>query len=69
MSDIKIELNEGEYVYNFSEKTGVQTVTRNGEVWTDETGNNFLLAMATEVDRLRLDVEVLESELENWVTD
>ncbi len=67
MSDIKIELNEGKYVYTFSEKTGVQTVTRNCEVWANETGNNLLLAMAMKIEDLEDKIRNLREELDtHW---
>ncbi len=57
MDNIVIELEDGKYVYTFSDKTGAQTVTRNGEVWSNETGNNFLLAMAMKIEELEAKVD------------
>ena len=51
MSDkIVIELDEGKYEYVF--ENGVQTIKRHGEAWRNETGDNFILAMAMRIEEL-----------------
>jgi len=52
---MKIELENGKYTYMFDENTGVQEVLRYGEPWRGKelTGDNFILAMAHEIQRLR----------------
>lgn len=57
MNNIIIELEDGKYFYTFDSKTGAQTVTRNGEVWSNETGNNFLLSMAMKIEELEGRIE------------
>ena len=65
MGNIVIELEDGKYVYTFSNKTGAQIVTRNGEVWSNETGNNFLLAMAMKIEELSSTINFYEDVLED----
>ena len=64
MDNIVIELEEGKYVYTFISKAGTQTVTRNGEIWRDETGNNLLLAMAMKIEELEDKISDLQEELD-----
>ena len=49
---VKIELHQGKYIYEFDEASGKQEVYRHGELWRDETGNGFLLAMAQRIEEL-----------------
>jgi hypothetical protein len=49
---LKIDLENGKYTYVFDESTGRQEVYRHGELWQDETGNGFLLAMAQRIESL-----------------
>ena len=56
MSDnIVIELEDGKYVYTF--ENGMQIITRHGETWRNETGDNFLLAMAQRIQDLEFKLE------------
>ena len=64
MDNIIIELEDGKYFYTFDGKTGTQTVTRNGEVWSNETGNNLLLAMAMKIEELEGKISDLQEELD-----
>ena len=65
MDNIIIELEDGKYSYTFDSKTGTQTVTRNGEVWSNETGNNFLLAMAMKIEELSSTINFYEDVLKD----
>lgn len=49
--EISIQLQEGKYHYLF--QNGKQTITRHGEFWRDETGDNLLLAMAQTIEDYR----------------
>ena len=49
---MKIELQQGKYIYEFNETSGRQEIYRHGELWRDETGNGFLLAMAQKIEEL-----------------
>lgn len=56
---MKIELQQGKYMYLFDEVIGSSTAFRNGKIWRDTTGDKLLLAMAQEIIDLRekLDIE------------
>ena len=58
---INIKL-EDKYEYIFD--NGSQLIKRNGEPWRDETGDNFILAMAMRIeeleDELGIAVEAVE---------
>ena len=56
---MKIELQQGKYMYLFDEVIGSSTAFRNGKIWRDTTGDKLLLAMAQEIVDLRekLDIE------------
>ena len=49
---MKIELQQGKYIYKFDENSGRQEIYRHGELWRDETGDGFLLAMAQKIEEL-----------------
>lgn len=49
--NMKHKLGEGKYVYKF--EGGRQITTRNGQQWRDDTGDNLILAMATEIQELK----------------
>lgn len=50
---MKIELQQGKYMYLFDEVIGSSTAFRNGKIWRDTTGDKLLLAMAQEIVDLR----------------
>ena len=51
MSDkIEISLEDGKYLYTYRE--GIQIVERYREPWRNETGDNFILAMARRIQDL-----------------
>lgn len=52
---IVIKLNNSKYEYTFDK--GTQTIKRNGEEWRNETGDNFLLALAQRVNDLEWELE------------
>lgn len=43
----------GEYTYIFDEQTGNQEIYRNGQLWRNETGDNFILSMAQHIEALQ----------------
>lgn len=47
---INIKLNNGEYEYTFEDSE--QLIKRNGLEWRNETGDNFILAMAMRIEEL-----------------
>lgn len=53
---INIKLNNGEYEYTFTER-GEQQVKRNGLDWRNETGDNFILALAMRIEELEWQLE------------
>ena len=50
---MKIELQQGKYMYLFDEVIGSSTAFRNGKIWRDTTGDKLLLVMAQEIVDLR----------------
>ncbi|AKO61080.1 hypothetical protein AXI76_gp179 [Pseudoalteromonas phage H101] len=62
---MKIELENGKYTYVFEESTGRQEVYRHGELWQDETGNGFLLAMAQRIESLEDELYMVEGFMES----
>lgn len=54
---IEIILESGKYHYTYKE--GRQYITRYGEPWRTETGDNFLLAMAERISYLENSVKAL----------
>ncbi len=52
---IVIKLGDGKYLYTF--ENGMQSITRHGETWRNETGDNFLLAMAQRIQDLEFKLE------------
>ena len=59
---MKIELADGKYTYYFD--NGKQWATRYGEPWRDFVGDNFVYAMACEIERLKAENEDLKYDLE-----
>ena len=48
---MRIILENGKYEYIL--KDGKQHILRHGQKWRDETGDNLILAMAHEIQRLK----------------
>ena len=70
MENFTIELDKYTYEYN----DGKQAIFRNGELWREETGDNFILAMAMRIKELDKQVDDLEEEVcqleeEKWGDD
>lgn len=55
---MKVELENGKYLYIFDEVIGSSTVLRNGVIWKDTTGDGFLLAMAQRINELEEELDV-----------
>ena len=49
---MRIELQQGKYIYEFDEASGKQEIYRHGELWRHETGDGFLLALAQRIEEL-----------------
>lgn len=60
---MRFDLNNGKYTYIFED--GNQSALRYGEPWRDLVGDNLILAMAQEIERLRERV----SELGEYLAD
>lgn len=58
MENFDIELGEYHYYY----KDGKQEITRNDNPWRDETGDNFILAMAMRIQELEDELMWAEEE-------
>jgi hypothetical protein len=50
---MKVDIDNGHYTVAFDEQAGRLSALRYGQEWRDCTGDNLLLLMAMEVDRLR----------------
>ncbi len=59
MENFTIHLDKYTYEYN----DGKQAIFRNGELWREETGDNFILAMAMRIKELQKQVDDLEEEV------
>ena len=55
---MKVELENGKYLYIFDEVIGSSTVFRNGAIWKDTTGDKLLLAMAQRINELEDELDV-----------
>jgi hypothetical protein len=47
-----LKLQGGKYTYVFDENNSNQEIYRNGLLWRNETGDNFILAMAQRIEEL-----------------
>jgi len=55
---MKVELENGKYLYIFDEVIGSSTVFLNGAIWKDTTGDELLLAMAQRINELEEELDV-----------
>lgn len=54
---MKVELENGKYLYIFDEVIGSSTVFHNGKIWKDTTGDELLLAMAQRINELEEELD------------
>lgn len=52
-----MEIPLGEYHYTLT-KEGKQLITRHGESWRDETGDNLIYAMAQKINNLEQELDL-----------
>ena len=64
---IVIKLEDGKYVYTF--ENGMQIITRHGEDFRNETGDNFLLAMAQHIQDLENELGIATEAIEQCGVD
>lgn len=57
---MRIELEDCGYTIIFNEKNGTFRADRHGEPWRDLTGDNMVLCMAQEIERLREKLKKVE---------
>ena len=55
---MKVELENGKYLYIFDEIIGSSTAFRDGKIWKDTTGDKLLLAMAQRINELEEELDV-----------
>ena len=55
---MKVELENGKYLYIFDEVIGSSTAFRNGKIWKDTTGDKLLLAMAQRINELEEELDI-----------
>lgn len=55
---MKVELENGKYLYIFDEVIGSSTVFLDGKIWKDTTDDELLLAMAQRINELEEELDV-----------
>ena len=61
---MEVQIEGGKYTYRMNEHGSV--VLRYGEPWKDATGDKLIYCMASEIERLRAELEDEKGRVEHW---